>query len=624
MTPEQAHLLARFAAEQAAGPIIRHSGSLVFRSITGSLLIHVMMAAAMLSPVVQLPVTTQPTSMEYFWLTPFFRMDDGTLVAEPEQPLQSSEPSDALPPAAVTDGKIPGQAIELPTMPLERAATAPAELMPADADLVTAAPVALQKKRVPLVEETTRDRIRPPPPVVEQKEIQQEEETPAEQMAPLFAEQERLQQELASREKAEQERRVRDEAARAERERLAIKRQKELEKLAMEKSAAERKLLEQSRLEKLAREAAERERSAREAARRKVEQERLAQEKAQQDKLAREKSEQARLAARANLAEAERQARTQAELDRARQEKVRLEKLSQERIEQERLRIEKARQEKTAREAAERDQKVREERLAYERSVQEKLSAEKAERERKAGEDARLKAEHVRFAREQTEREREAREAAETSRIAELARIGRELAVKNRVAAERTRLEQSAALQAKKKIEEAKNAKPAQPKGIPVPVVNGDMKLAITGDSRISLEVRFRPFPKSRRSRPLTRAESRKESQIVPIMVNKGDNIREAVIEQGREGIYTFIVSFEKPGQNGSFVLTLHDKTSRKSVKKLGKKPVGERAVLTKVLMPEGILWEDEAAFSGSMEDSEGVTKFNSETGLLWKEYGND
>jgi len=40
--------------------------------------------------------------------------------------------------------------------------------------------------------------------------------------------------------------------------------------------------------------------------------------------------------------------------------------------------------------------------------------------------------------------------------------------------------------------------------------------------------------------------------------------------------------------------------------------------------MPEGILWEDEAAFSGSMEDSEGVTKFNSETGLLWKEYGND
>jgi len=37
--------------------------------------------------------------------------------------------------------------------------------------------------------------------------------------------------------------------------------------------------------------------------------------------------------------------------------------------------------------------------------------------------------------------------------------------------------------------------------------------------------------------------------------------------------------------------------------------------------MPDAILWDDESAFSGSMEDSNSVTKFNSETGLVWKEY---
>ena len=35
----------------------------------------------------------------------------------------------------------------------------------------------------------------------------------------------------------------------------------------------------------------------------------------------------------------------------------------------------------------------------------------------------------------------------------------------------------------------------------------------------------------------------------------------------------------------------------------------------------EAILWDDESAFSGSMPDSNSVTKFNAATGLAWKEY---
>jgi len=37
--------------------------------------------------------------------------------------------------------------------------------------------------------------------------------------------------------------------------------------------------------------------------------------------------------------------------------------------------------------------------------------------------------------------------------------------------------------------------------------------------------------------------------------------------------------------------------------------------------MPEGILWDDDSSFSGNMEDSESITKFNAETGVVWREY---
>jgi hypothetical protein len=32
-------------------------------------------------------------------------------------------------------------------------------------------------------------------------------------------------------------------------------------------------------------------------------------------------------------------------------------------------------------------------------------------------------------------------------------------------------------------------------------------------------------------------------------------------------------------------------------------------------------LWSDDSFFSGSIEDSESVTKFNTDTGIVWKEY---
>jgi len=47
-------------------------------------------------------------------------------------------------------------------------------------------------------------------------------------------------------------------------------------------------------------------------------------------------------------------------------------------------------------------------------------------------------------------------------------------------------------------------------------------------------------------------------------------------------------------------------------------KPHAELTV--KFILPEGIFWDDESYFSGSIESSESITKFNDTTGVVWKE----
>jgi hypothetical protein len=37
-------------------------------------------------------------------------------------------------------------------------------------------------------------------------------------------------------------------------------------------------------------------------------------------------------------------------------------------------------------------------------------------------------------------------------------------------------------------------------------------------------------------------------------------------------------------------------------------------------LMPDAVFWDDEDFFSGNIEDSSYITKFNYDKGLIWKE----
>lgn len=145
--------------------------------------------------------------------------------------------------------------------------------------------------------------------------------------------------------------------------------------------------------------------------------------------------------------------------------------------------------------------------------------------------------------------------------------------------------------------------------------------MLIVGDGSVRLSVTFRELPKARRKKPPTRAEAKRDTKVTPLFAAaKGG--REAVIETAGEGVYVFraeSAGVEK-GEAG-FTLTIRLPDGREKVAPLGRRSISGKETIAKVLMPEGILWDDDASFTGSLEDSESTTKFNSETGLYWKEY---
>jgi len=110
-------------------------------------------------------------------------------------------------------------------------------------------------------------------------------------------------------------------------------------------------------------------------------------------------------------------------------------------------------------------------------------------------------------------------------------------------------------------------------------------------------------------------------TKIVPFTANTQENTREIVIRRVNPGVYSITIEPVDGPTDVIFLIKLYEDTSRVMVKNLGRRTLTRKIVLLKILMPEGILRDDNSAFTGNMEDSDGVTKFNSETGLLWKKY---
>ncbi|MBI1922566.1 MAG: hypothetical protein HYS23_15965 [Geobacter sp.] len=169
-------------------------------------------------------------------------------------------------------------------------------------------------------------------------------------------------------------------------------------------------------------------------------------------------------------------------------------------------------------------------------------------------------------------------------------------------------------------------AKPEQPAGIVTPPLFGDLKLVVSGKSEVlsgmGLMVKFRAYPKSRHNRPMTRTESGRFTRLVPTHARPNENTLQAVIVTAPDGIYDFFLeSGAVSPVSVDFHLKLFENTGRAATRHIGTRIVSNATPIARVIMPEGVLWGDDSAFSGNLEDSDSISKFNTETGLFWKEY---
>jgi hypothetical protein len=97
---------------------------------------------------------------------------------------------------------------------------------------------------------------------------------------------------------------------------------------------------------------------------------------------------------------------------------------------------------------------------------------------------------------------------------------------------------------------------------------------------------------------------------------------RSVLVENAEKGIYTFVMENNAASACEADLSFVFYKGGRKERTKKydAVKISGNGAARFKFVFPDMIFWDDEDAFTGSIEDSDSLTKFNSDTGLLWKE----
>ncbi len=173
-----------------------------------------------------------------------------------------------------------------------------------------------------------------------------------------------------------------------------------------------------------------------------------------------------------------------------------------------------------------------------------------------------------------------------------------------------------------KPVEEKKTGGNSEAGGIVMLPITGDLKLEVKGDTHVKIAFIFREYPKNRRNRPMSKADSKRQKTVEHRLSNTREGTLAAVVETANDGIYDIVV---EPANgmpvSASFSVKLYEHSTREKTRSLGTRVIKERSTIARILMPDGIYWDDDKYFSGYLEDSESITKYNSDNGLVWKEF---
>lgn len=164
---------------------------------------------------------------------------------------------------------------------------------------------------------------------------------------------------------------------------------------------------------------------------------------------------------------------------------------------------------------------------------------------------------------------------------------------------------------------------------IPVPVISiadiffqKDINVEIFFEGVQTPEITVRLFqkghPKDRIKEKIKQVELKED---IAKINGKGYRVIYSVLK-AEKGVYTIV--FENKSGNiytGNISFYLYRGKDKERVKIYNStKFVNDGSLSFRFILPEAIFWDDEDYFSGSIEDSRYVTKFNYDTGLYWKE----
>jgi hypothetical protein len=126
-----------------------------------------------------------------------------------------------------------------------------------------------------------------------------------------------------------------------------------------------------------------------------------------------------------------------------------------------------------------------------------------------------------------------------------------------------------------------------------------------------------------RRTHPSDEENRRSNEQAIRL-IKESDNEGKAIfyVAKAEKGIYTFTVTNKSEiAQKTDFVVRLLEGKKGARNRKFEAIELAPNTELKiKFILPEAVFWDDDSYFTGAIESSDSVSKFNDMTGIVWKE----
>lgn len=190
--------------------------------------------------------------------------------------------------------------------------------------------------------------------------------------------------------------------------------------------------------------------------------------------------------------------------------------------------------------------------------------------------------------------------------------------------------EDNMALEKKDLVEKDNGVKPEKPSlGLPLdgPLFLKDIKIEVLvrdgEDSGVFIYLLKNPYLSLRKRHTWGKEKKVRISEESGILTDATKEKKKIFsVAKAGEGVYTFVMDNRVAAPYNTGVLFLlyggqkHER--RKEIKSVSVPPSSMARFM--FVLPEAVFWDDEDFFTGSIEDSDSITKFNDETGFSWRE----